>query len=158
MPFKFFDLGPRGIVIHNQTKGGASRFTYSLEGDWREREICKPSPELVNLGKGNQLPVALLPGKRVFLNLNTMPMLGKGQEPPGKSTGEKGCEEDHILLYEGERFFSVVAADEPIPDGFEQDAGVLVNRGALCAAIPAGNLPIGTWCVLVNLAQLIRSH
>jgi len=102
--------------------------------------------------------MALLGKGRVFVNLDALVTLDEGKDAPGTTVGTNGSEEHQIILFEGGQFFSVAPKPEPaIPEGFEQDAGVLVNRGAVVAAIPGGNLPIGTWCVLVNLAQLARS-
>src|SRR5258706_12380698 len=97
-PKTFYDLGPRGIVINDQKQASdPPRFLFALEQDWRQNKISSPSKELTALATDKRVPMALLNDNRVFVNLNALVKLDKGQSSPGTSTDTKGNDRDRIL-------------------------------------------------------------
>jgi len=149
------DIGTRGLVISDD-----NRFFYVSESDWRQRTALsaaprqegQPDPEtLVDLG----VAVAKL-SNSAFINLDALANLepsemAQAPAPVGRTPGSRELDAKGVLLYENKSFYMVPASMwKPLAPNAEGDAGVLVKRGAVVAAVPPNDIPTGTFCVLVN--------
>jgi len=149
---KLSQIDSKGLVIFD-----GSKFTFVAQDEIPKHKISQPSPTLVELVK-LQAAVAVLDEQpaRVFVNYDRLNFIGTTAALHGKSAGAalspKGRE---VVVHENGEFFSIPEnLWEPLPD--EGDAQVLVQRGAVVATIPRSPLPIGTFCVLVNLDRLMK--
>jgi hypothetical protein len=151
------DIGTRGLVVFDP-----DGYSYSLEDSWRDFKIQDPSTELIALARSRAVVARTTQSSSaVFVNLSEMEF-PRDDEPaafePGEATAEGGAEADAtVILHEEGSFFAVTEQDLfTLEEGAEGDAGVLVNRGTIVAAIPRNDIPSGTWCVLVNLPSIVR--
>lgn len=136
-------LGSRGLVIF--TKGG--EYLYKSEKEWRKDTYLREPL------KGASGVVAKIK-ESVFVDLDQWTGLAEPQTPSATKKNSF-VEGESIVLKENGLYYQIPLADLPaLPAGAEGDAGVVVKRGAVAAAIPANIIPSGTYCVLVNLASL----
>ncbi len=166
-------IGDRGLVLYD----GKNYYTVN-EDKWRELE----RHEVPVAGSGTpsvpgldalihfQAAVALLsakPDANVFVDLERLARLPEtkgskalreemGHHP--KLTKVPPLKGRNIVVREADCVFVVPENlwGTPVPPAACGDARVLVNRGTLVAAIPQNQMPVGTWCVLVNIAALVK--
>ncbi len=146
------EIGTRGLVVFKDDK-----YYFVTEKDWRNKGPLSdaaanlPLPELDRV----KAVVAELDNV-VFVDLNKLHNLDDASvaTPPTSIAWSKS--DLSIVLREDNNFFQVALdEDDTIDDGFEGDARVLVNRGAVVAAIPQNTIPTGSYCVLLNLSSLL---
>jgi hypothetical protein len=153
---KFSDIGVRGLVVCDRE----GQYRYVAEATWRKDGKVYPATESTKALQKLQAVVAPLDRAVVFLNLDELP-----GAPPATSTDKSGrtraagesrgpwsivvSETDSKGTTELTEVSSELSA--PLDPGAEGDAGVLVRRGAVVAAIPKNSIPSGSFCVLVNL-------
>jgi hypothetical protein len=162
--FKMSDIGPNGLVVYD------GHFKFVKEQTWRQFLIASPTKELLQLAQDGAV-ASKLGSQGTFINLRTLSALVKPQSPtddePGprpvpKDTPPPPREGDAVVVVgekvnDTEYFYAVGASDlQPIPPGFEGDAGVLVSRGAVVAIIPQNVIQTGSWCILINTASIVR--
>jgi len=156
---KLSELGKRGLVIFD-----GKDYFFVKEDDWRTFPAygLDAQPALSELVKVKAAVAALQAGPdAVFLNFDRMKEL---DETPGttaskakaKTAGQiPAFKTDNVVIREGA---SVVAVPRDkwsqVDVGLTGDARVLVNRGAVVAAVPQAHIPAGTFCVLVNLSGI----
>lgn len=160
-------IGARGLVSH----AGPDEGTYGYVADndestWRAYPVVDLNKFLTDRGyannvvdklQGTKTPIALLPTKAstVFLNLDAFTQLPAPAAAPAPTPKEIPPGDDAVLVCEKNAFYAVSTKDfqalAPIDAG---EARILVRRGAVTAAIPQNDLPVGTNCVLINLTQL----
>jgi hypothetical protein len=148
------EIGERGVVVYDGTS-----FSYVLEDHWRDFKIAKPGQDLIALASANVVVASVARCAAVFLNLTEMNDVNN-PSAPGASTGTRGTEDGPlVILHESGSFFSL-SEDQltSLEEGAEGDAGVLINRGTIAASIPQNEIPSGTWCILLNLASLVKRH
>jgi hypothetical protein len=153
--FRLSDIGPRGLVIHDK-----ERFFFVKEGDWRPNADARPLDESGDpvVGQLTHLNVAIARlAAGVFVDLDALDGLAESEVPArhDRLAGAPAPAAPVIYVREGDRVHVVPRSMwQALPAGAEQDAGVLVKRGAAIAAIPPNPIPIGTFCVLINLSVL----
>ena len=156
------EIGERGLVVYD-----GEHYHYVTEGDWRNRPLQEPAPQ-IDAAANNALTAGAILAKlesqnTVLVDLDTLPKPEASTTPSGPIFrpwhNPTRDTEPSVLLREtknGQSTFYQVREDDwqLLEAGFEGDAGVLVRRGALVAAIPRNEIPSGSYCVLVNLASI----
>lgn len=149
------EIGVRGLVVAEDSK-----FFFVTENEWRQNAALSAAP--LNNGQPDpqklvDLNVALAKlSATAFVNLDALANVERSdlqQDPPpqGRAPGANDLDKDGVLLYENNKYYLVPRAMwQPLTPNAEGDAGVLVKRGAVVAAVPGNDIPTGTFCVLVN--------
>jgi hypothetical protein len=153
--FTLSSIGTRGLVIYDDK----DTYNYVTEEAWRARGPLNPIPPTFparNLIGLNVAVAALDEG--VYVDLERMPDLEPASVPnPNANPVPWVADPRSVVIREKDAFYQIVEADwQQVPEGFEGDAGVLVKRGAVVATIPSNSIPSGTYCILVNLANLAK--
>ncbi|MEP6652960.1 MAG: hypothetical protein ABJA82_06350 [Myxococcales bacterium] len=151
--FTLNSIGTRGVVLYD---GKADEYKYVAESTWRANGPLDAEPKAVPAAQLSALNVVVAAlDNGVYVDLDRLPELDdpsdatSAQPVPWKDTPRS------IFIREKNKLYQLPeAAWDDVPRGFEGDAGVLVKRGAVVAAIPSNSIPSGTYCVLVNLASL----
>jgi hypothetical protein len=147
-------LGPRGLIIHS-TDG---KYYYLLEPEWRKCGVLASTVKLSEtLARHEAIAGKTIEG--FFVNFEKL-QIGDKPDPIGQDAmGAAG--NDSIVIHERvngeEQFYAIPATtwrQHVLDEGADSDAGVLVRRGAVVAAIPDVNVPVGTFCALINFAVL----
>ncbi len=170
-------IGARGMVVHSG-RAAEGRYGYypdNEEETWHSKAVDletyaekhKLDPTVVKTLVSYGVPVTVVPGKSrraekhtILVNLDAFRGLKadrKGARRADESPmGEMPEQFDGLLIQEDEKYYALAPTDfHPLEPEDAGEAQVLVRRGALAAAIPNNDLPIGTNCVLVNLTQLL---
>ena len=152
-------IGERGLIIFDNDS-----FKVVAEEDWRSlpsftvtANTGTPVGELVKL----KAAVASLEQDSAYVDLDRLAELPAPlttTSNPSPQPGPVAIAKRSVVLREGDNFF-VIPEDmwKPIDAAIAGDARVLVNRGALVAAVPKSDVPSGTFCVLVNFTALADS-
>lgn len=145
------DLGSRGLVVYD---GQNESYRYITEKDWRAKtHVTSPIPaEVASLRETKSVMAKVR--SAIYVDLDMMAGLEK---PSGETNGnvQLDTSKASVVFREGGAYFQIMIGDLPkLPPGFEGSARVLVNRGAVLAAIPKNDIPSGSYCVLVNLPSL----
>jgi hypothetical protein len=163
------NIGDRGVVIHagDRNNGTYRYFPDNDQESWRSHRVDlakfaaarEIDPASIATLVAAETPVAAFTGpgkiKTVFLNLAAFHDLGKAGSIVAGNPGDLPAG-DAYLIYEGPNYFAISAASLHALDSADAgEAKILVRRGAVTAAIPNNDLPIGTNCLLVNLTQLL---
>jgi hypothetical protein len=145
--FTLSSIGARGLVVFD-----GRQYKYVQESVWRSQGPSGGAPTQYDNLKELHAVVAHL-GNTIYVNLDELPGLeaSDGTKPGPKHEWEPDAD---IVLREQGALYQVSGNWQDLPVGFEGDAGVLVNRGAVVATIPSNSIPSGTYCILVNLAAL----
>jgi hypothetical protein len=154
-------IGARGLVIYDGTE-----YFFVNESDWRKLpayglDSARPVAELVNLSAAvatlKESPAA------IFVDLDRLTELPATQgsaatSAPPTSGALPSFTGENVVLREGANVVPVPrTAWKKLDTGLSGDAKVLVNRGAVVAAIPQNHVPQGTFCVLVNFSALTKT-
>jgi hypothetical protein len=145
-------IGARGLVVYD-----GENYTFVREDEWRGRgPVSNPPAALTRLTELHAVVAKL--EETIFVDLDGLGELERTQpEVPERLPPSPWREGSSIVLRESGNFYQITPEDlEELDEGFEGDAGVLVNRGAVVAAIPSNAIPSGTYCVLVNQASFIQ--
>ena len=148
------NLGERGLIIHSND----GKYYYMLESQWRpygiDASALTHSAQLVELGAA-----AGKTKEGVLINFGSLQISGNPDLTAYDTKGKAGP--DSIVIIEPvadkQAFYAIPESawrGATLEDGADSDAGVLVRRGTVVAAIPDVNVPVGTYCALVNLAVL----
>jgi hypothetical protein len=157
-PMNDFDIdaiGARGLVIYDNDAGGKPRYFYVQESELRRHPVENPSVRLQDLAK-LRAPAIPLGKDQVLLNYDELKGLDESKLSSVKDVQPTAVPDaSAVVVVEKGKFFVAPRAQwkEMVP-GAEGDAGVLVSRGAVVAAIPENQIPSGTYCVLVNMEGL----
>jgi hypothetical protein len=174
-------IGARGMVIHAGTRGGGTYAFYAVntQETWRKFLVedkdmgtfaQKQGFNVEDLRKliDNSVSTAVLKtrpdvqAQTVLLNLDAFQELA---DTPGDGPGAPRQDPPRahglpsrfaLLIHEEGKYYAPPTAEFHPLEG--QDAGeakILVRRGAVAAAIPNNDIPIGTDCVLVNLTEIL---
>jgi hypothetical protein len=146
-------IGQRGLVIFS----GDKYYTVN-EGDWRKLPALDAQQSGQKLKTLVDCKVALaLLDNSVFVDLDQLqdlrptPGARVGTNPP--VAGQLRLAERSVVVKEGNAVVVVPQSSwQEIDPGISGDARVLVNRGAVLAAIPPSIIRLGTFCVLVNFS------
>lgn len=167
---KLKKLGDRGLVIAEAGRNGEPEYFFVLEETWATRPVAEgsePFETLVDAGAAvGQLPESK--GAVVDFEKLQVRKFGEGsaedQEEEEKDRekwpdpeADVVADPNGIVIHHDGQYYSVSQehwADNRLFEGSEGDAGTLVDRGAIAANIPNDSIPIGTYCVLVNLVLL----
>ena len=150
------EIGERGLVVYFKDK-----YSFVTEDDWHKNPLQEPAD--IDTATQSALSagaiLANLDGQcTVLVNLDRFPAPEGQILPPGpKERPWQPATEDSpsVLFQENGTCYQIRKSDwKSLDPGFEGDAGVLVKRGALVAAIPRNEIPSGSYCVLVNLASI----
>jgi hypothetical protein len=158
--FSLAEIGERGLIVHEEGK-----YFVANEVDWRKLPAYSISSapaveQLVNV----KAAFATL-GDSIFVDLDALATLGttvgseavKNGPIPEKRYDFSGLPAKSIVVRESSSLFVVPReATQPIDAILSGDARVLVNRGAVFAAIPTNTVPHGTFCVLVNFSGVTK--
>jgi hypothetical protein len=176
-------IGARGMVVHadKRARGHYAFFADNKRETWREFPITDIATfaqehgfdegDLEILAK-NSVPIAVMKahhkvqGKTVLVNLDTFHDLAKkspDDDDDGSKDGRYNSQVDNLLarfgvllIRENGKYYQLPANKlHPLDMADAGEANVLVRRGAVTAAIPNNDIPIGTDCVLVNLTEIL---
>jgi hypothetical protein len=146
------EIGSRGLVVFD-----GEGYKFVQEHKWREKGPVKKESEktqtLLELG----VIVARL-DDGIYIDLDKLVGLEASEEgiKTGKPQLDLVSEPSSVLLRHEKKLFQVPESDWiALDDGFEGAAGVVVTRGALVAAVGQNSIPSGTYCVVVNLPQIL---
>ena len=176
-------IGARGMVVHadKRVRGHYGFFADNKRETWREFPITNIATfaqergfdvgDLDILAK-NSVSIAVMKtrhevqGKTVFVNLDAFHDLAK-QSPDADDGSSKDVQYNSqvdnllarfgvLLIRENGKYYQLPASKlHPLDTADAGEANVLVRRGAVTAAIPNNDIPIGTDCVLVNLTEIL---
>jgi len=146
-------IGARGLVVYD-----GKTYSYIRESEWRAQGYVADAPaEFEALVRLNAVVAQL--GEAILIDLDRLGEL----EPPSEDIEPHESKEPwqekgrSVVLRENALFYQVTEEKlSALDEGFEGDAGVVVTRGAVVAAIPSNSIPSGTYCVLVNRTSLTR--
>ena len=150
---KLSDIGPRGLVIYTKDNT-QDKFYYVKEVDWRSKKL-KSAPPIIPNVKSVVAELRQKP-RQVFIDLDQLAGL-QGVGKTGSISGADALSDGPaIILHEGTNYFSIPQKDwSDLPTNLSQaDSKVLVTRGAVVAVMPPNDLPVGAYCVLINLSGL----
>lgn len=163
---KLKKLGDRGLVIAEARAGGDPEYYFVLEEEWTPRQVTNVPEALAKLVAAGAA-VGQIPGsKGAFIDFGKLHVKPAGSEESDDGDGPNiedldpipvNAGPDDIVIHENDTLYAISRrnwAGNRLPPGAEGDAGTLVDRGAIAANIPNDDIPIGTYCVLVNLALL----
>lgn len=140
-------IGARGLVVFE-----AGKYYYVKEEKWRSNGAAKDAPKQVQAAQKLGTVMAQLENA-TYVDLDKLKTLEDGMPAPQKTRA--WIDEQSIVFQESGKLFQIPRSDwSELDPGFEGDAGVIVTRGAVVAAIPSNQIPSGTYCVLVNLESL----
>jgi hypothetical protein len=146
--FGIKDVGSRGLVVFD-----GKDYSYITEVSWRNGTQIRGMPnELTPLRETKSVLAKL--NNVTYVDLDRIAGLA---DPRGDNNGDRtlNSTKKSVVFREGDRFFQIMLDElNELPEGFEGSARTLVTRGAIVAAIPKNDIPSGTYCVLVNLANL----
>jgi hypothetical protein len=148
-------LGDRGIVVH-ELDGSDSKYFFVLEEEWMKHKLNAATPRLEAfaasggvLAQSADTAGAILDFQKIKVRPTELKNVVRLP-----NVEDKG---DAIVIRDGRDYYVLEPAlwkNNELPPGAEGDAGTLVDRGAAVANIPDDDIPIGTYCVLVNLGLL----
>jgi hypothetical protein len=143
------NIGARGLVVFD-----GKTYSYIREGDWRAQGYVAGAPAVLEQLAQLKAVVAQL-GDSIVVDLDQLDLEDPSVEvkPTESKTPWQGGRS--VVLRENAYLYQITEAQlSGLDEGFEGDAGVLVTRGAVVAAIPSNSIPSGTYCVLVNRTSL----
>lgn len=143
------EIGARGLVIFHEKK-----FKFVTEDEWRKNgKLPEPTGAIKTLT--DLKAVIARVETDVYVDLDRMDGLEDSNLKTEGTAVKAAAPTPSILLRErGDLIRVPLSTFTELDKGFEGDAGVIVNRGGLVAAIPRNSIPSGTYCVLVNLDML----
>jgi hypothetical protein len=146
------EIGARGLVVFD-----GESYQFVQEHKWRERgpvtNETKQTEQLRDLG----VIVAKL-DDGIYIDLDKLVGLEESEADikSGPARFALTHEPRSVLFRRGNELFQVPESDWiELDDGFEGAAGVVVTRGAVVAAVGQNSIPSGTYCVVVNLPQIL---
>jgi hypothetical protein len=146
------EIGSRGLVVFD-----GENYRFVQEHKWRERgPVTSESNETKKLLDLNVIVAKLEDG--IYIDLDKL--VGLEESEPGIESGAARFPLAHeprsVLFRHDKKLFQVPESDwVDLDDGFEGAAGVVVTRGAVVAAVGQNSIPSGTYCVVVNLPQIL---
>jgi hypothetical protein len=147
------NLGARGLIVHYD-----ERYYFVTEAKWHQ-QVLSSAPANPQVARLKELK-AVMAGinDMAYVDLDHLAELPGTTSPPPAQTVAWSDKKPSVVLQENGKYFQVTLDNLTVlTEGFEGDARVLVNRGALVAAIPQNSIPSGTYCVLVNLTGLTQT-
>jgi hypothetical protein len=150
-------LGDRGIVVHELDDGTKeSKYFFVLEEEWMKCKLTEAPPRLKEFESVGGVLAQSAKTRGAIVDFNKIKVRKSELKnvPAAAKVEDMG---DAIVIKEGADFYVIQPSlwqDNELPPGAEGDAGTLVDRGAAIANIPDDDIPIGTYCVLVNLGLL----
>lgn len=143
------EVGGRGLVIHERRQD-QDQYFYVAESAWRQRMTSERFDLPTLKDAFNQLGAE---PRRVLLDLDRLKDL---EETPGTGRGSgnvSSTNEQEIVIHEKTNFFVVPKKDwRPLNTALSQaNASVRVKRGDKVAVLPPNAIPVGAYCVLINL-------
>lgn len=151
---KFSKIGERGLVVYD------GNYHYVNEDDWRSKKALKepagPTDTLNSIQKLGGILANLADQNTVYVDLDKFPAPADEAVPAAApQVNNWTSSKQSIVLREQNVLYQVVQEDwKKLDEGYEGDAAVVVNRGAIVGTIPKNNIPSGTYCVLVNLGAI----
>jgi hypothetical protein len=137
-------IGDRGLVIHEKNNAN-DQYYFVTENAWRAMKSGMPQAMTGAVGR---LPTS---PKSVFVDFNRLSAL---PSPPRPGRGSPNAQQsDEIWIHDGTDYFRVRRDDwKPLTSELSQaNAKVFVTRGADVAVVPPNAIPVGAYCVLINL-------
>lgn len=145
-------IGTRGLVVFKDDK-----YYFVTEKTWRDKGPLSDAATNLPLTELNKVKAVVAElDNVVYVDLNQLHNLDDASVATPATTNTWSKSDLSIVLREDNNYFQVALDEEDtIEDGFEGDARVLVNRGAIVAAVPQNTIPTGSYCVLLNLSSLL---
>lgn len=156
---KLKKLGDRGLIIH-ELIDNESKYFFVLEEDWMRLKLEEPDEQLQQLAKLGAVVAQVEDSQGAFVDLAKLGVAEAHPEVREEAEShlvETEVNASSIVIHEEGTFYAIPRSAwkaNGLPEGAEGDAGALVDRGAVAANIPDDDIPIGTFCVLVNLGLL----
>lgn len=167
---KLKKLGDRGLVIAETAADGQPKYYFVLEEEWTPLQVKAPPKTLTALVAAGAAVGQIPKSNGAFIDFGKLNVKPAGSEEDDDADAidvadlevtPVDADPDGIVIHEDSTYYSVSRekwALNPLPSGAEGDAGALVDRGAIAANIPNDDIPIGTYCVLVNLALINKGR
>lgn len=146
------EIGSRGLVVFD-----GEGYKFVQEHKWREKGPVKQESEKTQTLRKLGVIVASL-DEGIYIDLDKLVGLEASEEAieTGAAQVPLVPARNSVLLRHEQELFQVPESDWiALDDGFEGAAGVVVTRGALVAAVGQNSIPSGTYCVVVNLPQIL---
>jgi hypothetical protein len=146
------EIGARGLVVFD-----GENYQFVQEHKWRERGPVKKESEQTEQLRAFGVIVARL-DDGIYIDLDKLIGLeeSEGDIKSGPAQFALAHEPRSVLFRHETKLFQVPESDWiELDDGFEGAAGVVVTRGAVVAAVGQNSIPSGTYCVVVNLPQIL---
>jgi hypothetical protein len=146
-------IGARGLVIHD-----GKEYYFVRESQWR----AMPTTEPPNVKDAEDAILAFVPKlPQLFVNMDRIvssSVKANGPDEAPQKVQPKGTA--GIFIRANEQFYFAPAElwkkQRLQTDLARADAEVLVTRGAVAAVIPPNTVPVGAYCVLVNVTAIQR--
>jgi len=146
------EIGTRGLVVFKD-----DTYYFVTEKTWRDKGPLSDAAANLPLAELNKVKAVVAElGDVVYVDLDQLHNLDDASVETPATTNAWSKSGPSIVLREKGNYFQVALdTDDTIEKGFEGDARVLVNRGAVVAAVPQNTIPTGSYCVLLNLSSLL---
>jgi hypothetical protein len=169
---KLKKLGDRGLVIAEAGRNGEPEYYFVLEETWATRPVVEGREHFQALLDAGVIVAQVPESQGAFVDFEKLQVLKyeeSSEEDQEEEKEDRGrwkrvnveADPNGIVIHHDGQLYSVSPehwANSPLIEGSEGDAGTLVDRGAIAANIPNDSIPIGTYCVLVNLALLNKKR
>jgi hypothetical protein len=146
------EIGSRGLVVFD-----GENYKFVQEHKWRERgPVTAEPPEIARLQYLGVIVAKLEEG--IYIDLDKLVGLEESEVgiESGEARFELATDPESVLFRHDKQLYQVPKSDWiDLDDGFEGAAGVVVTRGAVVAAVGQNSIPSGTYCVVVNLPQIL---